>query len=676
MSTIPVTSTSSKVIDLSAVTNLANAPLSEKSSDFLQGVVIAVTHELIREMPPGGFSWVQEVTERHGGKFAGFNQAGCTHLISAKEYSGRLFHHTRTGWTSAKKKTYQCVDLTWLSTALADLSLSEGQVSPPTSLKDTDSSPMQPNSSKRKLEDIPEPCRKRQKDAIRSKPFLTAIVDECCQGRGYSVFMDDDAVYEATLVCYDEYGPHIDLCHMQVLWKGDTDQYGLWTGTEVVAPYNKYQRVTNRSASGHIKQHFWKRSGKKETVVARFRRLFKEYTGLIWEDRHKPPKKNKWLLIKPQYEDIEAELSARVTKTSLEPGIREVFEAISEQLTHQFVTRLIETVSEGRFKEFATERHQHYLRTGIHALRMLSGLSENDSLVKDLAQVYEFLVWPDLTFMGFGLPLLSSPGMIQSELKNLMFLQNLKFMQALVSQPSLQGPAQIAPQLHRILGLKGIKRVDFEEFQRIKSYFVQSSVGTVKDKQVLGIYRIERQSEADHLKNFRKSHPDKAGRSLLLWHGSILRNFLGILGQGLRRDVLSHITDSSVGTKWRSGIFFADLARKSMYYCKRKNTRTAIILLCEVEVGKKVNSIFTFHKHAEKEMAGKGEISVHLNRGNNEPIWWLDAGTKFQSQGLRGIRLLDLDNMSHKALRGHAHEHIVYDESQIRMRYMIHFQTG
>ena len=66
---------------------------------------------------------------------------------------------------------------------------------------------------------------------------------------------------------------------------------------------------------------------------------------------------------------------------------------------------------------------------------------------------------------------------------------------------------------------------------------------------------------------------------MLLWHGSRLSNFVGILSQGLR---IAPPEAPVSGYLFGKGIYLADMAEKSIHYCRSYGSDTALILLIQV----------------------------------------------------------------------------------------------
>ncbi|KAA0190209.1 hypothetical protein HAZT_HAZT008647 [Hyalella azteca] len=113
-----------------------------------------------------------------------------------------------------------------------------------------------------------------------------------------------------------------------------------------------------------------------------------------------------------------------------------------------------------------------------------------------------------------------------------------------------------------------------EEFEVLQQYDDFHECAIVPPQ----IFRVERQGEAKRFKPFKKLHNHK-----LLWHGSRLTNFAGILSQGLR---IAPPEAPSTGYMFGKGIYFADMVSKSANYCATSNINpTGLLLLCDVALG-------------------------------------------------------------------------------------------
>ena len=103
--------------------------------------------------------------------------------------------------------------------------------------------------------------------------------------------------------------------------------------------------------------------------------------------------------------------------------------------------------------------------------------------------------------------------------------------------------------------------------------------------EIKNIFEINRRgSEFRHLP-FRKAFTDsnrEDGNCKLLWHGSRLSNFVGILSQGLR---IAPPEAPVTGYMFGKGIYFADCVSKSANYVHAtKDMPYGMLILCEVRM--------------------------------------------------------------------------------------------
>lgn len=109
------------------------------------------------------------------------------------------------------------------------------------------------------------------------------------------------------------------------------------------------------------------------------------------------------------------------------------------------------------------------------------------------------------------------------------------------------------------------------QYKLMNEYF-DNTKGVFSKVKVGNIYEVERPPE-------HKSFNSKVGNNMLLWHGSRISNFVGILSQGLR---IAPPEAPVSGYLFGKGIYLADMAQKSIHYCRSHGSDTALILLIEV----------------------------------------------------------------------------------------------
>ena len=160
------------------------------------------------------------------------------------------------------------------------------------------------------------------------------------------------------------------------------------------------------------------------------------------------------------------------------------------------------------------------------------------------------------------------------------------------------------------------------EFVEIDEYLNNSKGKTHHvSYKVQEIFRIERQGEFDR---FDKSKYAKiASNRRLLWHGSRVTNYGGILGQGLR---IAPPEAPVSGYMFGKGIYLADMSSKSANYCASYNSGgTALLLLCEAELGNPMHELTDASYTAGDDASNKGLHST-FGMGQTGPKKWKDAG--------------------------------------------------
>lgn len=104
---------------------------------------------------------------------------------------------------------------------------------------------------------------------------------------------------------------------------------------------------------------------------------------------------------------------------------------------------------------------------------------------------------------------------------------------------------------------------------------VKSKSYAYKKLTLLEAFEIEREGEKERFDT-------KIGNRMLLWHGTRITNYVGILSQGLR---IAPPEAPSSGYLFGKGLYFADMAAKSSCYCYPMNN-IGLIILAEVALGK------------------------------------------------------------------------------------------
>uniref|UniRef100_W5LVZ4 Poly [ADP-ribose] polymerase n=1 Tax=Lepisosteus oculatus TaxID=7918 RepID=W5LVZ4_LEPOC len=197
-----------------------------------------------------------------------------------------------------------------------------------------------------------------------------------------------------------------------------------------------------------------------------------------------------------------------------------------------------------------------------------------------------------------------------------------------------------------------------QEYQLLERYLQSTHASTHSDytMTVLDIFTVNRKGEEEafcsHLHN-----------RTLLWHGSRLSNWVGILNKGLR---VAPPEAPVTGYMFGKGIYFADMSSKSANYCfaNQKNS-TGLLLLSEVALGD-CNELLHADYNADKLPPGK-----HSTKGLGQTA--PDPRNAVALDGV-GVPLGPAVRTGVANEQGYTllyNEFVVYDPNQVRMRFLL-----
>ncbi|GIY43359.1 poly polymerase 2 [Caerostris extrusa] len=255
-------------------------------------------------------------------------------------------------------------------------------------------------------------------------------------------------------------------------------------------------------------------------------------------------------------------------------------------------------------------------------------------------------------------PLFSAPD-VHSKLKLIHNLKHIGLSSQLILGASLK-VSEINPKdyVYRSLNCNlSLLKPDSQEAQMILQYI--HNTGCKQDIGVQSIYAVHIPEQVEQFRN------TKLANHMLLWHGTRLSNMLSILSHGLQ---VAPLGAQMNGDLFGKGIYFADMFKKSEGYCmKHHSLKMKCILLCEVALGdcKEIEYnlvIDPAEKYDSVKAVGRRQPDPSKNvywKGMTvpvgEPVNALEQGT----------------SSSHHYLN--FNEYVVYNASQVCVRYLIQF---
>ncbi len=384
-----------------------------------------------------------------------------------------------------------------------------------------------------------------------------------------------------------------------------------------------------------------------------FTSKFKDKSGLAWEQRGEEPRPGKYTFIEKSYspasEDEEtgdgeeaggAGSSVAVGRgdAKWKPPVCTLSEPVQELVklifNQQFFAANMADLNYDAKKLPLGKLSDATITRGFQALKDLSALFDDNSLAetkygKTLDEAIESLSNLFYTTIphAFGRhrpPVIKEYVLLKKEIELLESLSDMKDAELIMKVKSAQVHLHPLDRQFNELGMREMTALDptSHEFVELSDYLSETRAATHDVKYTVEhIFRIERQGERDRFDKSAFAGRPKDRR--LLWHGSRATNFGGILSQGLR---IAPPEAPASGYMFGKGIYLADMSSKSANYCcSYVSGGTALLLLCDVELGKPMLSLTGASYTAGEDAKAKGMYAT-WGQGRTAPKLWKDAG--------------------------------------------------
>ncbi|XP_007647986.1 poly [ADP-ribose] polymerase 2 isoform X1 [Cricetulus griseus] len=225
-----------------------------------------------------------------------------------------------------------------------------------------------------------------------------------------------------------------------------------------------------------------------------------------------------------------------------------------------------------------------------------------------------------------------------------------------------QGPEHPLDQHYRNLHC-ALRPLDHEsyEFKVVLQYLHSTQAPTHNNytMTLLDVFEVEKEGEKEA---FRKDLPNR----MLLWHGSRLSNWVGILSHGLR---VAPPEAPVTGYMFGKGIYFADMSSKSANYCFASPLKsTGLLLLSEVALGQ-CNELLEANPKAEGLLQGK-----HSTKGLGKIAPNPDHFITLNGSTVPLGPASDTGILNPEGYTLNYNEFIVYSPNQVHMRYLLKIQ--
>uniref|UniRef100_A0A1I7ZLS7 Poly [ADP-ribose] polymerase n=1 Tax=Steinernema glaseri TaxID=37863 RepID=A0A1I7ZLS7_9BILA len=194
------------------------------------------------------------------------------------------------------------------------------------------------------------------------------------------------------------------------------------------------------------------------------------------------------------------------------------------------------------------------------------------------------------------------------------------------------------------------------EYQMVERYLENTHAPTHSSykMKIRNVFAVDKHGEKEKLNS-------SVGNRKLLWHGSRLANWYGILSQGLR---IAPPEAPVTGYMFGKGVYFADMSSKSANYCFPQPGKPGFLLLAEVLLGE-TNDLINSDYNASKLPKGKSS-TFGMGRIAPDPAEDLTLpdgcvvplGKPIEMEGAAKYTL-------------NYNEYIVYNTNQINLKYLV-----
>lgn len=152
---------------------------------------------------------------------------------------------------------------------------------------------------------------------------------------------------------------------------------------------------------------------------------------------------------------------------------------------------------------------------------------------------------------------------------------------------------------------------------------------------------------------------------MLIWHGSRMTNYVGILSEGLK---IAPSDAPSTGFMFGKGIYFTDVVTKAAGYCHASpENKEGVLILCEVALG---NMYQVFKAKGFKKPPKYYHSVFGVGRMQPDPKKKIQCSDNVTASLGNVINNEDLEknNLESDLIYN---EYVVYDTAQVYMKYLV-----
>jgi len=446
---------------------------------------------------------------------------------------------------------------------------------------------------------------------------------------------------------------------LQVIKEKDVDVFYTWIRWGRVG----YKGQTNLIACG----------GDEDKAIQAMEKKFQDKTKNKWSERDDfQPVDGKYKLVEMDADEDEEEevkkeddCDGPTSKKTVKVEKEEVVESKLESALQELIKMICDIKAmelEASELEFDTKRNPlgkvsaAQIKAGYESLATIAKLLEegaqpNSSALKELSGEFYTRI-PH--FFGMSTPpAIRTMDKVREKIKLLEVLSDVKLGLDLMKQRRAEEKINPIDRYYNNLNcdLKTLA-ADSEDFSLVEQYIMSTHAKTHNQytMDVVDVFMCTKNTPFN----------EKLSNRKLLFHGSRMSNWCGILSQGLR---IAPPEAPVTGYMFGKGVYFADMSSKSANYCYASPKNPwGLLLLCEVALGKE-NELMAADYKADKLPKGKNSVKGCGEMGPDpKNAVKMEDGRTVVPMG-PGVKTRDRQSLIYN-------EYIVYNTNQIRLRYI------
>eukprot|EP00727_Mastigamoeba_balamuthi_P014275 m51a1_g9470 hypothetical protein (661) ;mRNA; f:574726-577270 len=636
-------------------------------SEFLSSAVFAISGKLSRTQAA-----MKKLISDNGGTVAGSVTKKVTHLISTKEEledgSDKIDKAKENGiFIVSEEFIDECVkqkkmvaEAPFLLTGAAGKEEKEKEAEEEEEEEEEEEKPKKKRAasgaaegekeSKRAKKDDDEEPEVKAKVIVKGRAAVDAVsgkADTC------HVYEEGDCVYDCMLNQTNIGSNNNKFYVIQVLKEDSGNSYYVW---------NRWGRVGER---GQFK--LMPCGSNLQKAKSDFEKKFKDKTVNLWANRNKFVKHaGKYDLIAIDYgvgddeeeedkkkQQLKKEAAAKAAnkKSELDERLQDLIRLIFDM---KMMERVMQEMEFDVKKSPLGKLTKEQIRKGYLVLQKIEheiARANRDALQALSSEFYTLIPH---NFGRVRPPVIGDAETLKKKMQMLEALADIEIAAKIIADVS-GDENQLDSNYRRLNALIEPVDEDSEEHKYISRYVANTHPrNTPRIKQV---FKLQRAGEADRFA------PKKGlGNRMLLWHGSRLTNFVGILSQGLR---IAPPEAPASGYRFGKGVYFADICGLASRYCRSAGDQDFLMLLGDVALGKTADLVRD--TYMEKPQAGTNSTKA---LGTIEP----DPKDRLVLQPDDVVvpygKIVD---SGHKGVSCQEHQYIVYDVAQVELKYLVRF---